>query len=88
MRSPVFGTLNSTLNGLIVVRAFKAQEKIQKEFDARQDRHSGAWMLFLETSRWLAFRLDMLNSLFITVVAVMCPALAKAGLNTDFHGMD
>lgn len=80
MRSPVFGTLNSTLNGLIVVRAFNAQDKMQKEFDIRQDRHSGAWMLFLETSRWLAFRLDILNSLFITLVAVMCPALAKCGL--------
>ena len=67
MRSPVFGTLNSTLNGLIVVRAFNAQDKMQKEFDIRQDRHSGAWMLFLETSRWLAFRLDILNSFFIKV---------------------
>mgnify|MGYP003730047029 CR=1 FL=1 len=53
LRSPVFGTLNSTINGLVVIRAFKAESKVKKEFDERQDRHTGAWMLFLETGRWL-----------------------------------
>jgi ATP-binding cassette subfamily C (CFTR/MRP) protein 4 len=76
MRSPVFETLNSTINGLIVIRAFDAEDKIIKEFDYRQDRHTGAWMLFLETSRWLGFRLDIINSIYITLVALFCPLLA------------
>ena len=59
-----------------------------KEFDTRQDRHSGAWMLFLETGRWLAFRLDIANSVYITIVALTAPLLSKyAGMSASDIGL-
>ena len=61
----------------MVIRAFGAESKMKHEFDIRQDRHTGAWMLFLETGRWLGFRLDIINSIYITLVAVFCPLLAS-----------
>lgn len=40
-RSPVFSHLSSSLQGLCTIRAFRAQERLQKAFDAHQDLHSG-----------------------------------------------
>uniref|UniRef100_A0A4W6BU78 Multidrug resistance-associated protein 4 n=1 Tax=Lates calcarifer TaxID=8187 RepID=A0A4W6BU78_LATCA len=39
-RSPVFSHLSSSLQGLWTIRAFGAEERFQKAFDAHQDLHS------------------------------------------------
>lgn len=39
-RSPVFSHLSSSLQGLWTIRAFGAEERFQKDFDAHQDLHS------------------------------------------------
>ncbi|XP_066522703.1 multidrug resistance-associated protein 4 isoform X2 [Hoplias malabaricus] len=71
-RSPVFSHLSSSLQGLWTIRAFKAEERFQKTFDAHQDLHSEAWFLFLTTSRWFAVRLDGMCSVFVTITAFGC----------------
>ncbi|XP_042338321.1 ATP-binding cassette sub-family C member 4-like, partial [Plectropomus leopardus] len=71
-RSPVFSHLSSSLQGLWTIRAFGAEERFQKVFDAHQDLHSEAWFLFLTTSRWFAVRLDGICSIFVTVVTFGC----------------
>ncbi|XP_045018373.1 ATP-binding cassette sub-family C member 4 [Bubalus bubalis] len=68
-RSPVFSHLASSLRGLWTIRAYKAEQKFQKLFDAYQDLHSEAWFLLLTTSRWLAVYLDVICAIFVTVVA-------------------
>uniref|UniRef100_A0A4W6DND0 Multidrug resistance-associated protein 4 n=1 Tax=Lates calcarifer TaxID=8187 RepID=A0A4W6DND0_LATCA len=71
-RSPVFSHLSSSLQGLWTIRAFGAEERFQKAFDAHQDLHSAAWFLFLTTSRWFAVRLDGICSIFVTIVTFGC----------------
>ncbi|XP_008276233.1 ATP-binding cassette sub-family C member 4 [Stegastes partitus] len=71
-RSPVFSHLSSSLQGLWTIRAFGAEERFQKAFDAHQDLHSEAWFLFLTTSRWFAVRLDGLCSIFVTITTFGC----------------
>ncbi|KAM3857219.1 ATP-binding cassette sub-family C member 4-like [Diretmus argenteus] len=71
-RSPVFSHLSSSLQGLWTIRAFRAEERFQKAFDAHQDLHSEAWFLFLTTSRWFAVRLDGICSIFVTVTVFGC----------------
>ncbi|KAM4560261.1 ATP-binding cassette sub-family C member 4-like [Odontesthes bonariensis] len=71
-RSPVFSHLSSSLQGLWTIRAFGAEERFQETFDAHQDLHSEAWFLFLTTSRWFAFRLDGICSIFVTVTTFGC----------------
>ncbi|XP_076004914.1 ATP-binding cassette sub-family C member 4-like isoform X1 [Genypterus blacodes] len=71
-RSPVFSHLSSTLQGLWTIRAFRAEERFQKTFDAHQDLHSESWFLFLTTSRWFALRLDGMCSVFVTVTTFGC----------------
>ncbi|KAM9334356.1 ATP-binding cassette sub-family C member 4-like [Symphorus nematophorus] len=71
-RSPVFSHLSSSLQGLWTIRAFGAEERFQKAFDAHQDLHSAAWFLFLTTSRWFAVRLDGICSIFVTITTFGC----------------
>ncbi|XP_037618421.1 multidrug resistance-associated protein 4-like isoform X1 [Sebastes umbrosus] len=66
-RSPVFSHLSSSLQGLWTIRAFGAEERFQKAFNAQQDLHSEAWFLLLTTSRWFAVRLHGICSIFVTV---------------------
>uniref|UniRef100_A0A8C4XY13 Multidrug resistance-associated protein 4 n=1 Tax=Gopherus evgoodei TaxID=1825980 RepID=A0A8C4XY13_9SAUR len=76
-RSPVFSHLSTSLQGLWTIRAFRAEQRFQKLFDAHQDLHSEAWFLFLTTSRWFAVRLDAICAIFVIVVAFGSLLLAK-----------
>ncbi|XP_076648686.1 putative multidrug resistance-associated protein lethal(2)03659 isoform X2 [Halictus rubicundus] len=67
-RSPVFGHLNATLQGLPTIRAFEAGEILTKEFDNHQDLHSSAWYIFIATSRAFGFWLDLFCVLYIVLV--------------------
>lgn len=68
LKSPVFTYLNTTLNGLITIRAYRAQETLKHEFDKIQDRHSSAWYMFIVTNAAFGFFLDTFCCTFITIV--------------------
>ncbi|OAD52995.1 hypothetical protein WN48_11081 [Eufriesea mexicana] len=69
-RSPVFGHLSATLQGLPTIRAFGAQEILTKEFDQHQDLHSSAWFIFISSSRAFGFWLDFFCVIYITLVTL------------------
>ncbi|KAM9344115.1 LOW QUALITY PROTEIN: ATP-binding cassette sub-family C member 4-like [Pholidichthys leucotaenia] len=85
-RSPVFSHLSSSLQGLSSIRAFKVQKRFQQMFNEYQDLHSGAWFLFLTTSRWFAVRLDGICSIFVTIIAFGCVYL-RDGLEPGAVGL-
>ncbi|XP_072240527.1 ATP-binding cassette sub-family C member 4-like isoform X2 [Leuresthes tenuis] len=85
-RSPVFSHLSSSLQGLWTIRAFRAEERLKKAFDAHQDLHSEAWFLFLMTSRWFALRLDNICSVFITLATFGC-IIFRDGLEAGEVGL-
>ncbi|KAM8856472.1 ATP-binding cassette sub-family C member 4-like isoform 2-T2 [Spinachia spinachia] len=85
-RSPVFCHLSSSLQGLSTIRAFKVQQRFQRVFDEHQDLHSGAWFLFLTTSRWFAVRLDGICSIFVTITTFGCLYL-RDGLEPGAVGL-
>ena len=51
-QSPVFSHLASSLRGLETIRAYKAEHKFQKLFDAHQDLHSGLSVSGDDFSGW------------------------------------
>ncbi|XP_031850164.1 putative multidrug resistance-associated protein lethal(2)03659 isoform X2 [Nomia melanderi] len=67
-RSPVFGHLNATMQGLPTIRAFEAGEILTREFDHHQDLHSSAWFIFIATSRAFGFWLDLFCVIYIILV--------------------
>ncbi|XP_026324288.1 probable multidrug resistance-associated protein lethal(2)03659 [Hyposmocoma kahamanoa] len=69
-RSPVFSHLNASLQGIITIRAFGAQEALIREFDNHQDLHSSAWFLFIASSRAFGFWLDLLCVFYIAIVTL------------------
>jgi ATP-binding cassette, subfamily C (CFTR/MRP), member 4 len=69
-RSPIYSHLAATLNGLSTIRAFGAERILVKEFDNHQDLHSGAFYLFIATSRAFGFYLDVCSVMYIAFITL------------------
>ncbi|XP_071557607.1 probable multidrug resistance-associated protein lethal(2)03659 [Temnothorax nylanderi] len=78
-RSPVFGHLSATLQGLPTIRAFRAETILTKEFDNHQDLHSSAWYIFIASSRAFGFWLDVFCVLYIMLVTLSFLVLDNYG---------
>ena len=79
-RSPFYSHLSASINGLLSIRAFKAEDRFVEMYMYYQDFHTSAWFLFLTTSRWLGSRLDFICCVFISVVAMTTLVLTEAGV--------
>ncbi|KAI8926107.1 P-loop containing nucleoside triphosphate hydrolase protein [Entophlyctis helioformis] len=87
-RSPVYSDFPATLEGLSTIRAFSAENRFKGRFFALQDDNTRMWFSFLSVNRWLGFRLDMLSSLFLIVLAFAATALrGPLGLRPGLVGL-
>ncbi|XP_076808480.1 ATP-binding cassette sub-family C member 4-like isoform X1 [Clavelina lepadiformis] len=76
-RSPVFGHLSNTLQGLVTIRSFGMEERATEMYHHLQDLHGAAWFLFLSVTRWVGFRLDLVSSIFVIAVAFFAVVLVS-----------
>ncbi|XP_026805619.1 probable multidrug resistance-associated protein lethal(2)03659 isoform X1 [Rhopalosiphum maidis] len=67
-RSPVYGYLNASLQGISTIRAFQTEDVLSKEFDDHQDLHSSAWYLFISSSEAFGFSLDIICFIYICIL--------------------
>ncbi|XP_011707130.1 PREDICTED: probable multidrug resistance-associated protein lethal(2)03659, partial [Wasmannia auropunctata] len=79
-KSPLFSHVNETLNGLSTIRSSgnEIEKMMRKQFDVLQDRHSGAWYLFLASSTSFILFMNLIMSLF---VAYICFSLVLMNKN-------
>ncbi|XP_008195764.2 probable multidrug resistance-associated protein lethal(2)03659 isoform X1 [Tribolium castaneum] len=64
-RGSIYGHMSASMSGLSTIRAFSAQRILIKEFDDYQDRHSGAFFIFLASNRCFGMWLDVACAIFI-----------------------
>ncbi|CAH1105114.1 unnamed protein product [Psylliodes chrysocephalus] len=67
-KSPVFSHVNSTLNGIVTIRASNAQNILSVEFDNHQDIHTSAWYLILSCMFSFGLWLDLVCLVFAATV--------------------
>ena len=85
-RSPVYSWLSTSLDGLASIRAFGMQRPFGDQFVAYQDANTRAILAFIQTSRWLGLRLDLLSCVFLTAT-VFTLAATRASLPPGLVGL-
>ncbi|GAB6028798.1 hypothetical protein CHUAL_004610 [Chamberlinius hualienensis] len=81
-RSPVYSYMNCTLNGVAVIRSHGNQEKIQQEFDARQDRHSSILIIKSGIGYWFSNACGLIGNLLAISIVVLTNVLPNLSNNS------
>ncbi|KAL9978334.1 hypothetical protein ACROYT_G015835 [Oculina patagonica] len=68
--SPVYSHITQTLDGLEIVHTSNMKGMLLDRLQRKQDENSQAFFMVVSCTRWLSIRLDLLSSVFVTIVAV------------------
>ena len=77
-RSPLYSHISATIQGLSCIRAFHKQQKFLNKFHYYQNEHTKAWYIKIMVSRWFGMRIDLIGSLFLTMIAFTSIPLANS----------
>lgn len=86
-RSPCYSSLTSTIQGLKVIRSYRAENITLNEFHSNQDNNTRTHFLFHTVTRWAAIRFDMSTVFFIILVtslAIIARAVGRSFSSADF----
>jgi ATP-binding cassette subfamily C (CFTR/MRP) protein 4 len=67
-RSPILTNFSVALDGKTTIRSYQTQQVFEKEFCRVQNDNTRVYFSYACTGRWLGVRLDILASVFFTVV--------------------
>ena len=77
-RSPLYSHISSTIQGLLVIRSFKEEEKFSNKFHYYANEHTKAWYMYIVTNRWFGIRIDLISVLFLACVVMSAVPLADS----------
>ncbi|KAL5284718.1 ABCC4.2 family protein [Megaselia abdita] len=67
-RSPIYSLTNQAFEGLSTVRSCEAENILEQDFHFYQNVNTSAWYMYLSTTRFLAFWVDVVCFLFVAAV--------------------
>ncbi|XP_026764672.2 ATP-binding cassette subfamily C member 4-like [Galleria mellonella] len=67
-KSPVFGMVTSSLNGIATIRSFGAQKRLIEQFDEHQDLNTSAWNGYLGGGCAFGFYLDSMCLVYLSSI--------------------
>ena len=70
-RSPLYGLLGETLDGIATIRAFSTQPALMKKLADFLDRQQNAYFLTFAAQCWLAVRLEVLGTVIIAFACLL-----------------
>lgn len=79
----MYSLTNQTFQGLSTIRAFKAEKTLEKQFHAKQNQNTAAWVLYLATCRAFAMWVEM-----ICIIYIFCVVFSFLLLEKDFSSGD
>ncbi|XP_060872041.1 ATP-binding cassette subfamily C member 4-like isoform X2 [Metopolophium dirhodum] len=85
-RSPVLAHMNTSIQGLTTIRAFKVENILSREFDKHQDLHTSASYLCTCLNRGFAFWLDIICIMYLSVV-IFCFLVIDRNIQGGFVGL-
>jgi len=69
-KSPVFSHMTNTLHGLSTIRAYKAQEQFELQFDSIQNIHSTVNFSQILAARWFGSVAQILTFAYFSLVTL------------------
>ncbi|XP_071056450.1 probable multidrug resistance-associated protein lethal(2)03659 [Onthophagus taurus] len=79
VKSPMFSMINSSLSGLITIRAFNNEMVLINQFDELQDVHTSSWFLLLSCMASFGLWLDQLCVLFLACIVFSFAFISEHG---------
>ena len=74
-KAPIFGQVNTTLTGLITIRAFGLEKEFSRRFDASTSDSQRALIRHASATRWMQFRLDMVGIVYTAINVIIILSL-------------
>merc|ERR1719203_1306594 len=79
MKSPLLSHINDTLSGIEIIRAFKKQDYMLKEFYKTHDEHTMLHVYYQYLMRAMGFYLDSGVTVFLFICALGAVVLHEYG---------
>ncbi|CAF0879243.1 unnamed protein product [Adineta ricciae] len=68
-RSPIYSHLSASIQGVLIIRAYRAQQTCVRDFANCLDEHSRVYSVMLGMNRWSAMRIECVVAAFIGFLA-------------------
>ncbi|CAH1782332.1 unnamed protein product [Owenia fusiformis] len=71
-RSPLFGHVSATVQGLVTIQAYNKTQAFRERFHELLDQHAMSILCQRLVIRWICVRVDMIMSIIITLTGLFC----------------
>lgn len=85
-RSPIFGQLSESLNGIETIRAYGLRSLFMQRFFVHLDLNGRAFYSIICSNRWLGIRLESLGALVVLVASLSSIGISQTPLGTALAG--